>query len=82
MHPARAARVAILDWDVHHGNGTQDAFFDDPSDLGLLATLGLVLLLFYHDWRLALICLVVVPTEVDQVRTGEAVDVAFLAQRG
>ncbi len=27
-------------------------------------------------------CLVVVPTEVDQVRTGEFVDVAFLAQRG
>ncbi|MCB0935384.1 MAG: molybdopterin molybdotransferase MoeA [Mycobacterium sp.] len=27
-------------------------------------------------------CLVVVPAEVDQVRTGEIVDVAFLAQRG
>lgn len=27
-------------------------------------------------------CLVVVPTELDQVRTGEVVDVAFLAQRG
>ena len=26
-------RVAIVDWDVHHGNGTQDAFFDDPSVL-------------------------------------------------
>ena len=24
-------RVAILDWDVHHGNGTQDATLDDPS---------------------------------------------------
>ena len=24
-------RVAIVDWDVHHGNGTQDAFFDDPA---------------------------------------------------
>ncbi len=24
-------RVAILDWDVHHGNGTQGIFFDDPS---------------------------------------------------
>ncbi len=22
-------RVFILDWDVHHGNGTQDAFYDD-----------------------------------------------------
>jgi acetoin utilization deacetylase AcuC-like enzyme len=24
-------RVGILDWDVHHGNGTQDVFWDDPS---------------------------------------------------
>jgi len=24
-------RVLILDWDVHHGNGTQHAFVDDPS---------------------------------------------------
>lgn len=24
-------RVAIVDWDVHHGNGTQDIFYDDPS---------------------------------------------------
>ena len=24
-------RVAILDWDVHHGNGTQGIFYDDPS---------------------------------------------------
>jgi acetoin utilization deacetylase AcuC-like enzyme len=23
-------RVAILDFDVHHGNGTEDAFHDDP----------------------------------------------------
>jgi acetoin utilization deacetylase AcuC-like enzyme len=24
-------RVLIIDWDVHHGNGTQDVFYDDPS---------------------------------------------------
>jgi acetoin utilization deacetylase AcuC-like enzyme len=24
-------RVAIVDWDVHHGNGTQDIFWSDPS---------------------------------------------------
>lgn len=24
-------RVAIIDWDVHHGNGTQGIFYDDPS---------------------------------------------------
>jgi len=26
-------RVAIVDYDVHHGNGTQDIFYDDPSVL-------------------------------------------------
>jgi acetoin utilization deacetylase AcuC-like enzyme len=26
-----AQRVAIVDWDVHHGNGTQDIFYDDAS---------------------------------------------------
>ena len=24
-------RIAILDWDVHHGNGTQEIFWSDPS---------------------------------------------------
>ncbi|WP_210497184.1 histone deacetylase family protein [Microvirga antarctica] len=28
-----AERVAILDWDVHHGNGTQDIFWSDASVL-------------------------------------------------
>jgi acetoin utilization deacetylase AcuC-like enzyme len=31
---ARAAgvqRIAIIDWDVHHGNGTQEGFYDDPD---------------------------------------------------
>ncbi|HSE98845.1 MAG TPA: histone deacetylase, partial [Blastocatellia bacterium] len=26
-----AERVLIIDWDVHHGNGTQDIFYKDPS---------------------------------------------------
>lgn len=26
-----AAKVAIVDWDVHHGNGTQDIFYDDGT---------------------------------------------------
>ena len=26
-------RIAIIDWDVHDGNGTQDAFYDDPNVL-------------------------------------------------
>lgn len=26
-------RIAYVDWDVHHGNGTQAAFYDDPRAL-------------------------------------------------
>jgi acetoin utilization deacetylase AcuC-like enzyme len=33
-------RVAILDWDVHHGNGTQAMFVNDPS----------VLFISIHQW--------------------------------
>jgi acetoin utilization deacetylase AcuC-like enzyme len=33
-------RTAILDWDVHHGNGTEDIFRDDPS----------VLFVSIHQW--------------------------------
>jgi acetoin utilization deacetylase AcuC-like enzyme len=36
------ARVAIVDWDVHHGNGTQAIFWDDPS----------VLYVSLHQWPL------------------------------
>ncbi|MBL8681255.1 MAG: histone deacetylase [Myxococcales bacterium] len=35
-------RVAIVDWDVHHGNGTQDIFDRDPS----------VLFTSIHQWPL------------------------------
>jgi acetoin utilization deacetylase AcuC-like enzyme len=28
---ATGQRVLIVDWDVHHGNGTQDIFWDDPG---------------------------------------------------
>ena len=28
-----ARRVAVLDWDVHHGNGTEAIFYDDPAVL-------------------------------------------------
>ena len=27
------SRILIVDWDVHHGNGTQHTFYDDPSVL-------------------------------------------------
>lgn len=37
IRSARAAglaqRVAVLDWDVHHGNGTEAIFLDDPDVL-------------------------------------------------
>ena len=33
-------RIAIVDWDVHHGNGTQAIFWDDPS----------VLFVSLHQW--------------------------------
>jgi len=33
-------RVAIVDWDVHHGNGTQDVVGDDPS----------ILFVSLHQW--------------------------------
>jgi acetoin utilization deacetylase AcuC-like enzyme len=29
----RLERVLVVDWDVHHGNGTQHAFYDDPRVL-------------------------------------------------
>ncbi len=35
-------RVAIVDWDVHHGNGTQDIFERDPD----------VLFISLHQWPL------------------------------
>src|SRR5436190_15947958 len=31
QHYPEIDRVAIVDWDVHHGNGTQGIFYDDPS---------------------------------------------------
>jgi acetoin utilization deacetylase AcuC-like enzyme len=30
---AKGDRVVVIDWDVHHGNGTQDIFWDDPDVL-------------------------------------------------
>jgi acetoin utilization deacetylase AcuC-like enzyme len=39
---AQGERVAIFDWDVHHGNGTQDIFWNDPS----------VLYVSIHQWPL------------------------------
>jgi len=31
----RASRIAVLDWDVHHGNGTEAIFYDDPDVLAI-----------------------------------------------
>ena len=38
----RGERVLIVDWDVHHGNGTQDIFWDDPR----------VMYVSTHQWPL------------------------------
>jgi acetoin utilization deacetylase AcuC-like enzyme len=39
---ARGERPMVLDWDAHHGNGTQDAFYSDPR----------VLYVSLHEWPL------------------------------
>jgi acetoin utilization deacetylase AcuC-like enzyme len=49
-------RVMIVDWDVHHGNGTQDAFYSDPNVLFLS--------LHQHNWYPKL------SGELDQVGSG------------
>ncbi|HEX6306572.1 MAG TPA: histone deacetylase [Longimicrobiales bacterium] len=33
-------RILLIDWDVHHGNGTQDLFYDDPRVFYLSLHLG------------------------------------------
>ncbi|XP_014323876.1 histone deacetylase 7-like [Xiphophorus maculatus] len=33
QHKLSVSKILIVDWDVHHGNGTQEAFYDDPSVL-------------------------------------------------
>ncbi|MDQ3757460.1 MAG: hypothetical protein M3394_06405, partial [Actinomycetota bacterium] len=38
----RGERVLVVDWDAHHGNGTQDAFYGD----------GRVLYVSLHQWPL------------------------------
>lgn len=32
-YPELVRKIVILDWDIHHGNGTQKAFYDDPRVL-------------------------------------------------
>jgi histone deacetylase 6 len=32
-YPETCRKVLILDWDVHHGNGIQNIFYDDPNVL-------------------------------------------------
>ena len=40
LDEGHAERVLIVDWDVHHGNGTQDVFVADPD----------VFFLSLHEW--------------------------------
>ena len=39
---SQGERVAVIDWDVHHGNGTQQIFWDEPN----------VLYASMHQWPL------------------------------
>jgi acetoin utilization deacetylase AcuC-like enzyme len=39
---ARGEKVLIVDWDAHHGNGTQDSFWSEPD----------VLYISMHEWPL------------------------------
>ncbi|KAI5902150.1 Histone deacetylase HDA1 [Candida parapsilosis] len=32
-YPESVRKIVVLDWDIHHGNGTQKAFYDDPRVL-------------------------------------------------
>lgn len=54
----RGERVAIVDYDAHHGNGTQDIFWDDPR----------VLYVSLHEWPLY-----PGSGRLDETGTGEAV---------
>jgi acetoin utilization deacetylase AcuC-like enzyme len=38
----RGERVLVIDWDAHHGNGTQDIFYDDAA----------VMYVSMHEWPL------------------------------
>jgi len=40
LEEGQAERVLIVDWDVHHGNGTQDIFYADPA----------VFYMSLHEW--------------------------------
>ncbi|KAK2897961.1 histone deacetylase 7 isoform X1 [Channa argus] len=33
QHKLSVSKILIVDWDVHHGNGTQEVFYSDPSVL-------------------------------------------------
>ncbi|CUM66524.1 uncharacterized protein PRCAT00004191001 [Priceomyces carsonii] len=32
-YPESVRKIVVLDWDIHHGNGTQKAFYNDPRVL-------------------------------------------------
>uniref|UniRef100_A0A8C3AQE7 Histone deacetylase n=1 Tax=Cyclopterus lumpus TaxID=8103 RepID=A0A8C3AQE7_CYCLU len=33
QHRLSVSKILIVDWDIHHGNGTQEVFYSDPSVL-------------------------------------------------
>ncbi len=59
---AGAERVLILDWDVHHGNGTQEIFEEDPTVMYMSihrhdrSVKSLTGILLYQDARCSPLC--------------------------
>lgn len=53
-YPEIVRKVLILDWDVHHGNGIQRAFYDDPNVLYISLHVYLNGAFYpgstFHDW--------------------------------
>ncbi|KAL0081559.1 hypothetical protein F4703DRAFT_1776490 [Phycomyces blakesleeanus] len=40
-YPSKIKKILVIDWDVHHGNGTQKIFYDNPN----------VLYISLHRWE-------------------------------
>ncbi|KAH3684991.1 hypothetical protein WICPIJ_004023 [Wickerhamomyces pijperi] len=62
-YPESVKRIVIVDWDVHHGNGTQKAFYDDPR----------VLYISLHRFELGKYYPGTKAGDLDQVGSGEGV---------
>ncbi|HEX6946001.1 MAG TPA: histone deacetylase [Acidimicrobiia bacterium] len=67
---ARGETVAVVDWDVHHGNGTQEAFIEDEG----------VLYVSLHQWPLYPHEGAV--SDIDEGAPGTTINIPFLPGTG